>query len=217
MQELSLQANWDRNLKSAILLSDTRIEFVLVAPRSTLPKKGECPMVDEMVLTIIARDRPGLVKVLSETIAEHGGNWIDSSMARLGGEFAGILRVTVPASASQALEAALARLGDAGICVEIRKGEACAVARVGRRVRLELTGVDHPGIIHRISAALSALDISIDELETRVFAGSMSGAPMFEAKAEMLVPEGVREHILRSTLEALAKDVMVDIELAAAE
>jgi glycine cleavage system regulatory protein len=174
-------------------------------------------MFDEMVLTIIARDRPGLVKVLSETIAEHGGNWIDSSMARLGGEFAGILRVTVPSSASQDLEAALAKLGDAGICVEIRKGEASAVVRVGRRVRLELTGVDHPGIVHRISAALSALDISIDELETRVFAGSMSGAPMFEAKAEMLIPEEVREDILRATLEALAKDVMVDIELAAAE
>jgi glycine cleavage system regulatory protein len=174
-------------------------------------------MIDEMVLTIIARDRPGLVKVLSETIAEHGGNWIDSSMARLGGEFAGILRVTVPSSANQSLERALARLGDAGISVAIRKGEASPMARVGRRMRLELTGVDHPGIIHRISAALSVLDISIDELETRVFAGSMSGAPMFEAKAEMLVPEGVREDILRATLEALAKDVLVDIELAAAE
>lgn len=174
-------------------------------------------MFDEMVLTIIARDRPGLVKVLSETIAGHGGNWIDSSMARLGGEFAGILRVTVPSSTSQALEGALARLGDAGIYVAIRKGEASPMARAGRRVRLELTGVDHPGIIHRISAALSALDISIDQLETRVCAGSMSGAPMFEAKAEMLVPDGVREEILRATLEALAKDVLVDIELAAAE
>ena len=43
-------------------------------------------MVDEMVLTVIARDRPGLVKALSEMIAKHGGNWIDSSMARLGGD-----------------------------------------------------------------------------------------------------------------------------------
>ena len=40
---------------------------------------------------------------------------------------------------------------------------------------------------------------------------------MFEAKAEMLVPEGVSEHILRAMLEALVKDLMVDIELAAAE
>ena len=45
----------------------------------------------EMVLTIISKDRPGLVQTLAQVIADHSGNWIDSSMARLGGEFAGIL------------------------------------------------------------------------------------------------------------------------------
>jgi glycine cleavage system regulatory protein len=99
--------------------------------------------------------------------------------------------------------------------VAIRKGETTTAARVGRRVRLELTGVDHPGIIHHISTALSTLDISIDELETRVFTGPMSGQPMFEAKAEIVVPEGVEDVNLRTTLEALAKDLMVDVELAA--
>src|SRR5262249_2637421 len=170
-------------------------------------------MVDEMVLTVIARDRPGLIKALSETIAQHGGNWIDSSMARLGGEFAGILRVSVPTGESGALEAALGRLGGAGISVGIRKSETSPPPREGRRARLELTGVDHPGIVHRISTALSALNISIDELETTVFAGSMSGEPMFEAKAEIVLPEGVEETNLRATLEALAKDLMVDVEL----
>ena len=80
-------------------------------------------MPNDMVLTVIARDRPGLVKALSETIAQHGGNWIDSSMARLGGEFAGILRVSVPSSESGALEGALAKLCDVGISVVVRRGE----------------------------------------------------------------------------------------------
>jgi glycine cleavage system regulatory protein len=171
-------------------------------------------MVDEMVLTVIARDRPGLIKALSETIAKHGGNWIDSSMARLGGEFAGILRVSVPTEECNALEAALGRLGAAGISVVIRKAKANKPTSSGRRVRLELTGVDHAGIIHGISAALSELSINIDELETRVFTGSMSGEPMFEAKAEIVLPDGVEETRLRTTLEGLAKDLMVDVELA---
>ena len=38
-------------------------------------------------------------------------------MARLGGEFAGILRVSVPADETGALEAALGKLGNAGISV----------------------------------------------------------------------------------------------------
>src|SRR5262245_34411407 len=64
------------------------------------------------------------------------------------------------------------------------------------------------------SQVRSALNISIDECETRVFTGSMSGEPMFQAKAEIVVPEGVEEANLRTTLEALAKDLMVDVELA---
>ncbi|MBS0242102.1 MAG: amino acid-binding protein, partial [Proteobacteria bacterium] len=144
-------------------------------------------MADEIVLTVLARDRPGLIKSLSETIAGHGGNWIDSSMARLGGEFAGIVRVSVPKGKGRELEAALEKLRADGISVTIRHGEEAPVLRDGRRVRLELMGGDHPGIVHAISTALSALDINIDELETRVFAGSMTGEPMFEANAEIVL------------------------------
>lgn len=171
-------------------------------------------MPREMVLTVIARDRPGLIKTLSEAVAAHGGNWIDSSMARLGGEFAGILRISLPAAKSGDLEAALARLADDGITVSLRGTEASVEPRAGRHARLELTGVDYPGIVRQISAALSALDISIDQLETRTFTGSMSGETMFEAKAAILLPHTVEEAKLRSRLEALAKDLMVDIDLA---
>jgi len=55
----------------------------------------------EMILTIISKDRPGLVQTLAKS-CDHSGNWIDSSMARLGGEFAGILRVDVSDAALRA-------------------------------------------------------------------------------------------------------------------
>lgn len=169
-------------------------------------------MNEELVLTVIARDRPGLIKALSETIAKHSGNWIDSSMARLGGEFAGILRVSVPATERAALETELGALGDAGIWVTIRPGHAEA-PMPGRRVLLEMTGVDHPGIVHEVSAALASLGISIDELTTRVFSGSMSGEQMFDAHADIILPPGLDEAQLRDTLERIAEDLMVDIDL----
>ena len=79
-------------------------------------------MVDEMVLTVIARDRPGLVKALSEMIASTAAT---GSTAPWRGS-AGVRwhpGVSVPSSESDALEAALGRLGDAGISVAIRKGQ----------------------------------------------------------------------------------------------
>lgn len=170
-------------------------------------------MPQDMVLTVIARDRPGLIKALSETIARHGGNWVDSQMARLAGEFAGILRIAVPDDQVNALETDLGRLGSAGIWVTIRRGHEDR-ANLGRRVRIELTGVDHPGIIHEISAALAGMEVSIVALESRIFAGSMSGEAMFEAKADILLPEGLDEGQLRETLEDLAHDLVVELHVA---
>ena len=48
-----------------------------------------------LILTIIGEDKPGIVESLAEVIADHSGNWLESSMSHLAGKFAGILRVGV--------------------------------------------------------------------------------------------------------------------------
>ena len=52
-------------------------------------------MTTNLVLTVIADDKPGLVESLAQTIASNSGNWLESSMSQLAGKFAGILRVSV--------------------------------------------------------------------------------------------------------------------------
>ena len=59
--------------------------------------------MDHLVLTIIAADKPGVVERIAQNIAAHGGNWLESRMAHMAGQFAGILRVSVPAENRQAL------------------------------------------------------------------------------------------------------------------
>ena len=53
-------------------------------------------MLANLVMTVIGADRPGLVEMVATRVADHGGNWLESRMCRLGGQFAGILRVEVP-------------------------------------------------------------------------------------------------------------------------
>ena len=60
-----------------------------------------------LVMTLIGPDRTGLVESVARAVADHGGNWLESRMCRLGGEFAGILRVEIPAEKKTALLAAL--------------------------------------------------------------------------------------------------------------
>ena len=51
-----------------------------------------------LILTVVGPDRPGLVRALSEAVAARGGSWLESRMARLAGQFAGIVLVEAPES-----------------------------------------------------------------------------------------------------------------------
>ena len=60
-------------------------------------------MKSYLVMTVLGNDRPGLVSSLADTVASHGGNWLESRMARLAGQFAGIVRIECPSETADAL------------------------------------------------------------------------------------------------------------------
>ncbi len=170
-------------------------------------------MAVEMVLTVIAKDRPGLLETVADTVAAHSGNWIDSAMARLGGQFAGILRISVHETELAPLERALAALREKDISVTWREGTAGAEAASARRAKINLIGQDHAGIVRDVTRMLSDRGANVDRFNSTVFTASMSGAPMFVAEAEILVPDGSDLDALREALEEIAHDIMVDIEM----
>ena len=103
-----------------------------------------------LVMTVIGEDRPGLVDSVAGLVAEHGGNWLESRMSRLGGQFAGILRVEVPAETERSLIAALNGLSSQGLTVVVHPDQPKPPAEAMRLSRLEIVGQDRPGIISRL-------------------------------------------------------------------
>jgi glycine cleavage system regulatory protein len=172
-------------------------------------------MQTHLVLTVIGRDRPGLVSAVSETVAAGGGNWLDTRMASLAGQFAGILLVEVAREKADALVEALHKLEGQGLRLLIEKS-ADGDAHAGSRATLDLLGLDRPGIVREISRALAAHQVSIAELETEQVSGSFSGEPMFKAHAALNIPEGLDMAALRASLEDIASELMVDLELEGA-
>ncbi len=165
------------------------------------------------VLTVLGDDRSGLVDSLSGAITAHGGNWERSQMARLGGKFAGVVQVSVPTAKAEALQAALAALGTEGLHVRVDPAGVEPVAE-GDRFVLSLVGTDRPGLVHSVSAALAEIGASIEELDTATSDAPMSGGPLFEATAAVVLPAGVSIDAVRDRLEALADRLMVDIDLS---
>jgi len=174
-------------------------------------EKGGKPV--SMVLTAIARDRPGVVESLAEVISAHSGNWVDSSMAQLGGEFAGIVMVEAPSNMAAKLEEALSALDKKGIDVTVHKA-ASSTPPSGVHARLELTGLDHTGIVLEVTRTLARQGVSIDEFSSSVSRGSMGAEPMFSAQADIILPAGLGIDDLRNALETITADIMVDIEPA---
>jgi glycine cleavage system regulatory protein len=164
-------------------------------------------------LTCIGDDRPGLVSALSAPISAHGASWERSQMARLAGKFAGVLLLEVDEDRADALVADLTALEDIGLRVVLERtdlgGERPAV-----RLTLELLGADHPGIIAEISSALAGQRIGIEELTTDIRNAPMAGGKLFEAHAVLTAPETTNAEELRTKLEALADELMVEITLS---
>ena len=170
-------------------------------------------MQTSIVITVVSDDHPGIVEALSEVIADHGGNWAESSMMSLAGKFAGILLVQLPLENSQAFLAGLDELESRGMQVLAQSSADAPVADSAREHSLELVGQDRPGIIHEITEVLAEFDVNVQELETTVQSASMSGESLFMAHARIFIPPEVDMEELQAELEDLANELMVDIEL----
>ena len=169
-------------------------------------------MIRQLVLTIVANDRPGIVQAVSEVVAHYGGNWMDSSMVRLGGEFAGIARVSISEENTDALRASLAALKGQGLVITVQAASE-GLAASGTNAHLMVSGADHPGIVRDISMSLAECGVSIAELHSEQFPASMTGQSMFQASALLVIPTDQSRDVLRERLERLAQDIMVEIDI----
>ena len=167
-----------------------------------------------LVLTVLGQDRPGLVGELSQLVAEHGGNWVESRMAHLAGQFAGILRVEIETDAAETLAESIKELTAQGLQSVVQQDQGEAMTDKSRPlVQLSLVGQDRPGIISEISQVLATHGVNVEELSTECCTAPNSGHPLFRADIQLRLPDGLQSDSLRESLEHVADDLMVEINL----
>lgn len=184
--------------------------------RKKRPDLGPANVLDglmkvSVVMTVLASDRTGIVKQLSEAVADHGGNWLESRMARLAGRFAGILRVECEEGSVDALVGALEALTGDGISVQVQRE---LLAEEPKRVQLNLdvAGNDRPGIVKSLSAAITGVGANVEELHTALESAPMSGHPLFRAMGVVSLPDGLAPGVLVDAIESIGEDLAVSVE-----
>src|SRR5690348_544744 len=112
-----------------------------------------------LILTVLGPDRPGLVSALSQAVAARGGSWLESRLARLAGQFAGIVRVEAPEALLQDLPA----LERDGLRVTGHVADGAGEAAAGALLMLEVVGNDRPGIVRDVTGILAGSAVNIEE------------------------------------------------------
>lgn len=165
-------------------------------------------MSNQLVLSIMADDRPGVVEQVAAIITGCNGNWLESALSRLGGKFAGIVLVDVPADKQTDMETALAGLAENGIRIALDNAGSRTIS--GETVTFEVLGNDRKGIVGEISHVLARHGVSVDEFYTSTENAPMSGELLFRATANVIIPQSMDRDDLRGILEELSDDLMVE-------
>ena len=163
-----------------------------------------------IIISAIGTDRTGIVSELSGVITSHGGNVEESRMSRLGSDFAIIMLVTVAPDWEESLEVALKSITELTITTKPTK---MTQVGDGRKYKIDLIGADNEGIVKVLSKYLAKKSINILEMETHISHAPVSGTPLFNLNASILVPGGVEEKEIQSDLSQIAQDLGVEIHL----
>lgn len=163
------------------------------------------------VMTVLGTDRQGLVRSLSEIVADHGGNWLESRMARLAGQFAGILHVECPTPQADALTTALKKLENQGLSIQFARDE-IESAPVRSTHTIDIVGNDRPGIVRQLAEAITRIGGNVEELVTGLESAAMAGHPLFRATGTVALPADATVDSLIAAIESLSADLSVEVK-----
>ena len=171
--------------------------------------------MNHFALTIVGRDRPGIVSQVTEILFKQGCNLADSSCSILGGQFAMILILGHPHFTDrESFGDAFKPLEDADLTVALR------VLKPGGEVRsniegdlcmISVYGSDKPGIVYRVANVLGEKKVNITDLNTKLV--GTEERPVYVMVIEAALPEGVGEEDVDNWLAPIRDELQVDISV----
>ncbi len=144
---------------------------------------------NQLVISALGKDRPGIVNDLSQAIYQLGCSISDSRMTILGGEFAMLLLVEGPWNQLAKLEGQIKELEKKlGMAIVSRPTKRLPAQEDKLPYSVEIISLDHPGIVHKLANFLSLRHINIEELITSTYSAPHTGTQMFSVEMSISVP-----------------------------
>ena len=137
-------------------------------------------MTEQLVITALGEDRPGIVDELSNALTAHDLNIEDSRMSLLGGEFAILMLVSGSSnSINTFMDETFTLEASLRMKLLVKATRKKAETQTLAPYAVEVVSMDHPGIVRDIARFFSSRKINIIDLDTSRYAAAHTGAPMF--------------------------------------
>ena len=166
--------------------------------------------MNNLIISAVGTDRPGIVSEISGVITSHGGNIEKSRMTRLGSDFTIIMLVMVDSKWEESLLVALQTIKELSITTKCTEPNTVIA---GENCQISLSGADNEGIVKVLSKYLEEKSINIIEMDTHISQAPISGSPLFNLNASVLIPREVDGRDIHSDLSQIAQDLGVEIHL----
>jgi glycine cleavage system transcriptional repressor len=153
------------------------------------------------MLTLVGKDRPGIVAHLSAALYDGGCNLGEATMMRLGGNFTIMMMVQFDGNLS-ALKHMVEPVAESmGLHLHLDRIEAKMHKHMEPDVRISVYGADRAGIVARITGALAEAGLHILDMDT-IVAGTEE-KPIYIMQIDGHAAEGVEA--LQSALDVVAE------------
>ena len=171
--------------------------------------------MQHFALTIIGRDRPGIVSQVTESLFTLGCNIADSSCSILGGQFAMILIIAHPEfTGRESFGDAFSSLEDSGLSVFLRTlkpgGEKHAKIE-GEICMISVYGSDKPGIVYHVTKELGERKVNITDLNTKLV--GTEERPVYVMMLEAVLPDGMEPEEIEEIMNSIKTEMNVDISV----
>jgi len=168
-------------------------------------------------LSVVGRDRPGIVAEVSRVLLELGCNIEDSTCTILSGQFAMILVIahrefSSVADIDPSFEPVRKGMGLTVSVHALKDEEVTREKRfTGRPHIISVYGADRPGIVHSVARELARCKVNITDLNTQVVGAQ--DRPVYVMVLEVDIPEGVDMKELEREFDKIRKELSVSISV----
>jgi len=154
------------------------------------------------MLTVVGKDRPGIVSQVTAALYRGGCNLGEASMIRLGGNFTIMLMVQHAGDGDDLRQLLAPVIAPLDLHLHLDDIEGHLHEHLLPDVRISVFGADQPGIVANVTSALSEAGLHILNLESDV--GGTAAKPIYVMHIEGQARAGIEA--LRAALHGAAHD-----------